>query len=97
MGSETMKAAFGNINDMEDLEDAELLNRLAAAHTAIRMINREIKNNVDIMQKQAQIEVLKEPYKQRIQFQKQIVSAAEVIAQSRNILKEEKQFNDDES
>ena len=84
-----MKAEFGNISEMEQLDDAMLLHRLLAAHTAIRMANKEIKDNIEIMQLQSRVNILKEPYKQRIMFQKQIIASAEVIALSRGILKEE--------
>ena len=81
-----MKLEFIGISEIFKDSDEVILAKLLAAHQAVRDINMELKNDVEVQKAQRALDLLKEPYKKRLLRQKSIIQAAEIVARSRNII-----------
>ncbi len=81
-----MKLEFIGISEIFNDSDAVILAKLLAAHQAIRDIQVEQRNDIEVQKAQKRLDLLKEPYKIRTRRQKSIIQAAEIVARSRNII-----------
>lgn len=84
-----MRLEYIGVSEIFKDSDEVILAKLLAAHQALRLIQLEMRNDVELQKAMKAVTVLKEPYKLRILRNKSIINAAELVARSRNIILEE--------
>jgi hypothetical protein len=81
-----MKLEFIGVSEIFNDTDEVILAKLLAAHQALRLIQLEMRNDIELQRAIKVVATLKEPYNRRILRNKSIVSSAELVARSRNII-----------